>query len=443
VLITKLLSCLLLFVVSATLTAADWKDVPKGKNRLKSAELQNPARTKDDPEATKPVEVASDDASKKQRQKELDLKDGLYTSGMGEISGAFGINFGEVLPKSVIVKNLGWKELTSLPNSLSFIVVDRVLDMPTVHIKPPAIPRLLANKNIAYRAFLGFENQPLWLQAKSIPNIKEVKAVLKRKYGEPDSELNQQLVFKRQGKVLYFSHKRSRGTLDYYDLASFQDYLDRRKVGLRSKYEEPTRLRLSETEIKVFTVADQLEVSRKLSGSIFGVEFNKRVGFLANPDEYVTLASAVPFKEYTGGTYKIMVSPDLMPIMLRYEISLSHSEVNKQKAIFDQALELVYGGFLKKTSKHTVITFQGISISVLIRSGKLSFTVLNNAENKLYNTRVKVKRIAEREAEAARLKALADIKQKKLDKIARLKRERELAIARQLRKTEIKDETGF
>jgi len=442
VLIAKLLSYFLLLVISTTLIAADWKDVPKGKKRLKSAEFLNPVKTESDPEAIKPVEVAPDDSSKEQRQKELDLKDGLYTSGMGEISGAFGIDFGEALPKSVIVKDLGWKEISNLPNSLSYIV-DKVLDIPTFHIKPPAIPRLLANKNIAYRAFLGFENQPLWLQAKSIPNIKEVIAVLKRKYGEPNSESNQQLVFKREGKVLYFSHKRNRGTLDYYDLVSFQDYLDRRKVSLRSKYKEPERLRLSQTEKNIFTVADQLEISRKLSGSIFGVDFDKRVGFLAKPDEYVTLAGAIPFKEFAGGTYKIMVSPDLMPIMLQYETNVSLSQIGKQKAIFDQALELVYGGFLKKTSKHTVITFRGISISVLIRSGKLSFTVLNNTENKLHNARVKTRRITEREAEAARLKALADIRQKKLDEIARLKREKELAIERQKRKTEIKDETGF
>jgi len=454
--------------MNMALWAADWKDVPKGQQRLESATLETSAleasaleesKATQDDSTTEKTDAALTNALKAveqeiERQKALDIKNGIYSPGMGEISGAFGIKFEDELPKSTIIRHLGWNEISSLPEGLTFTVVDTVLDLPTFHIKPPAIPGLFANKNIVYRAFLDFEGQPLWVQAKGIPNIKEVKTVLKRKYGEPDSESNQGILFYRGGKALHFSHKRNRGTLDYYDVDAFQKYLNRRQTSLSKKNKEHNRLRLSETEQKIFTIAEQLRLLRQSSGAVFGIDFKQRIGFLAKPDEYVDLVDPVPFKGITGGAYKIMVSPDLMPIILRYEVGGSKLEMRQLKVIFDQALKLEYGGFLKKTSKHSVISFRDISISVLIRSGKLSFSVLNSKENKLYNKRVKKKLLAEREAEAFRLKTIADLKQKKLDEIVRLKREKEQALARQIRKkeqalarqmrkNEISEENGF
>jgi hypothetical protein len=113
-----------------------------------------------------------------------------------------------------------------------------------------------------------------------------------------------------------------------------------------------------------------------------------------------------------------MVSPDLMPIALRYELSGNEAQLTKTKQELELAMELAFAGFLKQTPTHTVLTFKQQAYSLLIRNGKFQFTVHDRQENADRNKRHKLEQIAEAEAEKER------------QRLAELQRQREIIAAR-------------
>jgi hypothetical protein len=440
VLVVKLLIVLLLTILTLSIQAEQWQEVPLGMQRLKPS----PESKENSPPSTiPPAEDLEEDTPNKTIPPSAYLDSSLYPLGEGEILGAFGISFTETLDNSLIISELGWRPVEKLPGGLKYKESDLALDFETFHIKPPSTPSLMSSKGITYTVTLDFDGKPLSIQAEGILNIKDIIPVLKRKYGEANTETTSQITFLRGNNALYIEVKRNRASLRYYNIAALGAYIKRREINLIEKYQSASRELITDTERRIFLLADQFLASRKTGGGSFGLSFQNRIGFLAKPDEYIALIGANALKGLTNGQYLVMVSPELMPITMRYEIKAPKSQLSHLKTILDHALLLTYGGFLKKTTHHSVIAFSGIAISVLIRSGKLSLSIVNSAENKLYNKRENKRLLAKQEAEALRLKRLADIKQKKLDKIASMKREKELAVARKQRKKEIKEETGF
>ncbi|MFT7688595.1 MAG: hypothetical protein ACI9FB_003959, partial [Candidatus Azotimanducaceae bacterium] len=376
----------ILLSINCTAIAEQWEEVPRGKQRLKAAIEAPEAVISEvvDP-FSEPETLASIPLIKSGEGKEDDKipsVNALYPSGEGEITGAFGINFDEPMKSSVVISELGWRVASKLPDGIVYKGSDLALDFETFHVNPPAVPEIMASKGIVYRTTTDFQGHPLSITAERISNIKDIRAILKRKYGEPSTETKSLITFIRGDKALYIKIKRNRVSLEYYNLEALRSYVKRREVSLRVKSQESTLEQITLTEQRIFLLAEQFMKSRKNGGDSFGFSFDNRVGFLAKPDEYVELIGAKALQGVNKGAYSIMVSPDLMPIIMRYELEAPKSELVILKTIFDSALSLTYGGFLKKSANHSVIAFSLTSISVMIRSGKLSLSIINSAENK-------------------------------------------------------------
>ena len=88
-------------------------------------------------------------------------------------------------------------------------------------------------------------------------------------------------------------------------------------------------------------LAKQLETFRQGEGQAFGMTFGRRVGFRAEPDEFVSFTAPEPMGFKTGD-YKIMVSPDLMPIAVRYELLGKPEKLSQTKDKLELAMELAF-----------------------------------------------------------------------------------------------------
>jgi len=152
--------------------------------------------------------------------------------------------------------------------------------------------------------------------------------------------------------------------------------------------------------------------------------FGKRIGFRATPEEFVAFDDAIPLTGFNSGKYRIMVSPDLMPIALRYEFSGDDAKLEEIKQELEFAMELAFAGFIKQTPKHTVLTFKHQAYSLLIRNGKFQFTVHDREENAALNKRNKLARIAAAEAEKARIIAAEEAEKARIIAAAEAEKER-------------------
>ena len=123
-----------------------------------------------------------------------------------------------------------------------------------------------------------------------------------------------------------------------------------------------------------------------------------------------------------------MVSPDLMPIAVRYELPGSGQNLTSVKDKLELAMELAFAGFLKQTKNHSVVSFKQHAYSLLIRNGKFNFTVHDRSENKARTERVKAAKLAAAEAK------------KEQERLAELERQRQEIAARQ---KQIEEEKAF
>lgn len=376
--------------------SAEWQELRDGKTRIvtpkaKAAEI-------------KEVEAA--------------LPDGHYEAGQGSIDRAFGFVFGEPLSDLQIDRDLGWQQPQDLPQKLSYLGIVKPFTVQQVALIPPIQPPQLKRQAVSYRAFLNFDQQPLVIETSSFDDAEDVLKVIQRKYGVPDEVDGQHLVYRRGDRELHVFQKGNSAFLRYQDLALYTAYMNERNRSLNRKFREDRITRLSPEEKTVVTLAHQLESFRLDQGTAFGLPFGKRVSFRAEPDKFVLFDAPKPLEKFTVGQYKIMVSPDLMPIAVRYELTGEDALLAHTKEQVEHAMELAFSGFQKQTPHHTVVSFNHHAYSLLVRNGKFQFTIHDRQQNRARVDREKQMKVDALGAERER------------ERIAELERQRQLIAAR-------------
>ncbi|MFN3238628.1 MAG: hypothetical protein ACE37D_16410 [Pseudomonadales bacterium] len=400
------ISCLLTTVT--TVRAAEWQTLKDGSHRIE-AEQENT------PEPEKPVTVP--------------LPEGHYEPGQGDIDGAFGLLFGETLKDAHIARPLDWITPTELPDGLEYQGLVKPLKIEQILVEPPLQPALLKQQNVSYRALVDFDRVPMRITTSAFSNPAPIIEIIQRKYGEPDEVDGHRTTYIRGDHKLHILSKHAdSASLVYEDLAAFRAYLTERNRSLKRKFRNREFDRLSPDEQDIVDLARQLETFRQGDGQAFGLAFGRRVGFKAAPDEFVEFAAPKPMKALPDGDYMIMVSPDLMPIAIRFQKTGSEAVLTDTKQRIELAMELAFAGFLKQTPHHTVLSFNQHAYSLLIRNGVFNFTIHDRTENNARNDRVKAAKVAAAEA------------RKEQERLAELERQRQEIAARQ---KEIAEEKAF
>ncbi|MCB1644193.1 MAG: hypothetical protein KDI36_02005 [Pseudomonadales bacterium] len=320
----------------------------------------------------------------------------VYQRGDGEITGAFGFEFGQLPDPAFITGRPGWIEPGELPEDFTYFGFEKPLKMNALQLVPPLVPVLFKGMTVSYRCFTDFHGYPVWIEAQTSHKLPDLVEILSRKYGKPTIQAPDILTFTDGTDLIRLDAGKGKTLLSYFDTEGLGNYLKARNLSLRRKY-EGERGALTPSEQEILALADQLTNLRKNIDAGFGIPFKQRIHFRAKPDQYVPFDPPQPIKGLGAAVYKIMVSPDLIPIMIRMEIYGKEPYLQSRKVLLDQALDLAFGGFLKNSAMHTVVSLQGNSISVLIRGETLSLTLLDGYENKLANERSR-----EREAEQRR-----------------------------------------
>ncbi len=403
--------CFVLTLVLAlpqSLLAAEWQTLKEGSHRLEDEKTSKE-------QAPKPTTVP--------------IPEDHYEPGQGTIDGAFGLLFGNVLEASHIVKSLGWQTPERLPTDLKYRGLVQPLTVEKLQLRPPLIPAPLAAQNVSFWAFVDFEQHPIAIGTSAFADAEEIIEIIKRKYGEPDEvEEGRSTYVRGQYRLHIYSKHQTSASLVYEDVESYRLYLAERNRSLKRKFRNREFSRLSPTEEIVVDIAKELETFRQGTGKAFGLEFGKRVGFKAAPDEFVDFPAPEPLGTLGGGDYKVMVSPDLMPIAIRYEKKGDEDDLGMTKQLVELAMELAFAGFLKQSPNHTVVSFNEHAYSLLIRNGQFNFTIHDRDENTARNDRVKQAKVAAAEA------------RKEQERLAELERQRQAIAARQ---KQIDEEKAF
>jgi len=397
-----LLACWLPLSAQST----EWQELREGKTRIAAPEAKN-------------TEI---------KEVEVPLPEGHYEPGQGTIDSAFGFVFGETIPGSQIGTDLGWQPPGELPKTLTYRGIAKPFTMHRVKLVPPQQPPQLKRQAVSYHAFLNFAQQPLMIETSSFGDAADVIEVIQRKYGSPDEIDGQHLVYQRGDRQLHIFQKGTSAFLRYEDLALYTAYINERNRSLKRKFREKRLEHLSPEENRVVTLAHQLEALRLGNGTAFGVPFGKRVSFRAEPDEFVTFDAPKPLEKFVAGQYKVMVSPELIPIAVRYELTGDYALLALTKEQIELAMELAFAGFQKQTPNHSVVSFSLHAYSLLVRGGKFQFTIHDRQQN-----RAKVDREKQRKIDALGV-------EEERERIAALERQRQVIAARL---KQIEEENAF
>ncbi|MFT4713491.1 MAG: hypothetical protein ACJAVI_000816 [Candidatus Azotimanducaceae bacterium] len=354
--------------------AQEWEKIPGAELRLKKEEPPKPS--------VEPTVIMPE------------IEDpNYYKQGEGNISGAFGILFQLPLDPRFIKGRPGWLVPPKLPSKLSYYGVVKPFTMEAFVLAPPLVPGVLKSKGITFTAYTDFHNQPVWISANVKGKLDEIVPLLTRKYGEPEIDL----IEGRSAGYSYYSDgsnlirvSTKMKSIDYFNLPAFSDYMKQRNRNLRKKFTDEDRSQLTQYEDSLMRIADQIAAKGTSLNSAYGIKFGDRISFLAKPDFPLAFDPPSPLSDLGEGTYTIIVSPDLQPISIRYEVAGSKLELSLYKGLVDRALKLNFGGFLKNTATHSVITVRGRSVSAMVRSGKFSLTFIHSKEQRMMREREKV-----------------------------------------------------
>lgn len=330
-----------------------------------------------------------------------ELTEGVYDYRRTPIVGAFGLSFGQTFDDAIIAKRLGWMS-TEAPAGWDYR--GKVpFRMDTYLVRPMGLPRLLNGLPGRYLVRTDFEGHPIWITATlTLPaaRLKEIRSVLQRMYQTEDQHYTDgthQIVLETTGDVT---------RLMYFDVPGLTAYMDRRNVTLLEKYKEAAGgWGLSMTENQILSVARSFRSLRPDFEAVYGFSFLTQVAAAdaPPPDEFhtFTVPRPLPMPWQNRVRYELMVSPDRLPINLRLNVNGSKPQLAYEKWVIEEALMLVFRGFLKRTENHTVLLMGGNSVSVALRDGELFVSVINGHQNRLALARDDERRAAE--ALAARI----------------------------------------
>lgn len=387
-------------------SASEWQELEQGHKRI-STEEEKPT----DPETS------------------IVLPDGHYAPGEGTIESAFGVDFGVPIPANQIARALGWLAPPRLPEKPKYAGLILPMTVEAMALAPPLQPSQLVQQKTRYTVWVDFDRHPIAVETSTFGNAASIIEIIARKYGDPDEAEGDHLIYRRGTQALHiYQQPNNQAFLRYEDLETFEAYMYERNLSLKRKFREDRTDRLSPIEKEIVDLARQLETFRRDHGAAFGLPFGKRVGFRAAPDEFVAFDAPKPLSNFDYGRYRVMVSPDLMPIAVRWEVEGDEALLSRTKQVLEFAMELAFAGFLKQTPKHTVLTFKQQAYSLLIRQGKFQFTVHDRQENADRNAREKLARLAAANAVEER------------QRLAELKRQQEAIAARQ---KQIEEEKAF
>ena len=340
------------------------------------------------------------------------LTEGVYDYRATPITGAFGLDFGQPLSDDSIAKPLGWMS-TDVPAPWRY-TGSVPYRMESFLVRPPGLPRLLRDLKGRYVVRTNFESHPIWITATltlSPAKLAEIHDVLRRMYQKVDGHYTDgthRVELVEAGKVI---------RLAYYDVQAFDAYIERRNVTLERKFKEPPgNWGLSMTERQIVSLARSFRSLRPNFETVYGVEFLMPQPSENAPDEFhkVMVPKPLPMPWKDRARYELLVSPDRIPVNLRLNVSGTKPQLAYEKWVVEEALRLVFRGFLKRTESHTVLLMGGNSVAVALRDGRMFVSVINGHQNRL---------ALAREEERNRTDALA----------ARIARRRE----------EMRDEQGF
>lgn len=372
--------------------AQEWEKIPTTELRLKKETATNPI--------VEPAQSVPKTADPN-----------FYEQGEGNISGAFGILFRAPLAPRFVKNRPGWLMPPKLPSQLSYFGIIKPFTMEAFILAPPIVPGVLKTKGITFTAYTNFEHHPIWVSASVKDKLDKIIPLLSRKYGDPEVDLIEGTAagytYYSDGSNLIRVAAKTE-TIDYFDIPAFSDYMEQRNKNLRKKFLSDDRTRLTQYEKSLMRIADQIANQGIGLESAYGIKFGDRISFLAKPDSPLPFDAPLRFSDLGKGNYSIVVSPDLQPISIRYEVAGSDMELSLYKGLVDHALKLNFGGFLKNSTNHSVITVSGRSVSAMVRSGKFSLTFIHAKEQRMMRNREKAieDKIRAIEDERKRLEAI-------------------------------------
>jgi hypothetical protein len=342
------------------------------------------------------------------------------TSLMGNalITGAFGMAFDLPLDPQLIQGSPKWLAPPPLPAGQIYkpSIANKPFLISAVQVQPAVLPTLLAEAKHEYRCYVDFDDKPFWIVAQINRDMTEIVAILTRRYGEPTALDNGQQQFGESEKIIRVSQVDEAGTLEYIHVSGLAAYLKQRNKTLRDKFTAVPRSGLTPDEVQILALTDQIAVISRKEDPAFGLPFGRRVNFRATPGEAVPFVPPRPLQGLGDGDYSIVVSPKLLPMVASLKIKGSKALLMNQKQLIDEALLVVFGRFLKHSSIHSVISVQGLSISVLQRGELLTLSVHDATESRRVHhaERIQEHLAAEKVAAARKRQAALDAEAKAL-----------------------------
>lgn len=347
-----------------------------------------------------------------------DALDDTTLPGNAMIIGAFGMAFDLPLDPQLIKGSPEWLAPPPLPAGQNYklSIATKPFLISAVQVQPAVLPKLLAEAKHEYRCYVDFDDKPLWIVAQISRDMTQIVAILTRRYGEPTPLDNGQQQFGEGEKIIRVSQVDEAGTLEYIHVSGLAAYLEQRNMTLRDKFTAVPRPGLTPAEAQILALADQIAVISRKQDPAFGLPFGRRVNFRATPGEAVPFVPPRPLQGLGDGDYSIVVSPRLLPMVASLKIKGSEAILMNQKQLLDEALLVVFGRFLKHSSKHSVISVQGMSMSVLQRGDLLTLSVHDATESgRVHNAeRVEKHVAAEQAATDRKLQAALDAEAKAL-----------------------------
>jgi hypothetical protein len=371
------------------------------------------------PAATEPTDLPLVDAAQAPLDADAttapDVLDDTTLPGNALITGAFGMAFDLPLDPKLIQGPPEWLVPPPLPAGQIYkpSIATKPFLISAVQVQPAVLPKLLAKAKHAYRCYVDFDDKPLWIVAQISRDMTEI---LTRRYGEPTPLENGQQQFGESEKIIRVSQVDEAGTLEYIHVSGLAAYLEQRNMALRDKFTAVPRPGLTPDEAQILALAEQIAVISRQEDPAFGLPFGRRVNFRANPGEAVPFVPPRPLQGLADGDYSIVVSPKLLPMVASLKIKGSKALLMNQKQLLDEALLVVFGRFLKHSSRHSVISVQGLSMSVLQRGDLLTLSVHDATESRRVHNAERIQEhvVAEQAAADRKRQAALDAEAKAL-----------------------------
>lgn len=337
----------------------------------------------------------------------------IYQIHQGKMDGAFGIPFKTPLQADWILQQVGWIVTPPLAKEIHYYGPYEYEQF-SYRLSPPDIPRLFKRLAITwhYSTYVDFDQNPIRIRAEAKliscnKRIEELLQVLQRKYQALPAE-NDLHRFSDGSNLLQVSCSGDSFHMDYFDLDGFKTYLKYRNLPLMTKIAHHEADKLTGFESYIAEMAHNLNPAEgRLITAGFGISFAQPYEGHYVADQFVPFEPPNPLARFATHSpiYEILISPQGLPIRIKTKIQLPESEGKQLKWELDEALHLLFGGYLKKTRVHTVVNSTRRMIAVqLTGENWLSISFIDSVENKAANKREKQRQIVSKAEAAAKIR---------------------------------------